>query len=287
VAARRLVVGVPVTGHDRGDGLWPVSISLCRRSLAAEPDEPLHVIGEIGDADGAHDQRRRSLLPDKNVFDCGARSRFARIGLPRPCRHRSALRLLAVNARDQATLGQPRLVLRQAIGGRLRHRRRCCRHRPPPPASHRHGLQRGWRSTFGSARAGDRLRRGSYSRRPEPRDRPAARHPRAAWPWRTSPSNIRGPQPPAGFGGRKERLQPTELVVRRHLAGAEIPNQQAIGRPKWQSPSKKSHAVPPRASKTACQARPVIHLQTGRQTRSPRRRIISPSSLYWRSAKAA
>ena len=36
-------------------------------------------------------------------------------------------------------------------------------------------------------------------------------------------SHIRGPRPPTALGGRDERLQQAELVVRQCLAGAKIP----------------------------------------------------------------
>jgi hypothetical protein len=40
---------------------------------------------------------------------------------------------------------------------------------------------------------------------------------------------VRGPRPTAGLGGRDQRFQEAELVIRQRLAGAEIPNQRAIG----------------------------------------------------------
>jgi hypothetical protein len=43
-------------------------------------------------------------------------------------------------------------------------------------------------------------------------------------------SHVRGPRPPTGPGGRNERLQQAELVIRQCLAGAKVANQRAIGR---------------------------------------------------------
>ena len=43
-------------------------------------------------------------------------------------------------------------------------------------------------------------------------------------------SHVRGPRPPTGLGGRNERLQQAELVIRQCLAGAKVPNQRAISR---------------------------------------------------------
>jgi hypothetical protein len=43
-------------------------------------------------------------------------------------------------------------------------------------------------------------------------------------------SHVRGPRPPTGLGGRDERLQQAELILRQCLAGAKVPNQRAISR---------------------------------------------------------
>ena len=44
--------------------------------------------------------------------------------------------------------------------------------------------------------------------------------------------HVYAPRPPSVLGGRDQRLQEAELVIRKRLAGAEIPNQRAIsGRP--------------------------------------------------------
>ena len=42
--------------------------------------------------------------------------------------------------------------------------------------------------------------------------------------------HVRGPRPPTGLGGRDERRQQAELVVRQCLAGAKVSNQRAISR---------------------------------------------------------
>ena len=43
-------------------------------------------------------------------------------------------------------------------------------------------------------------------------------------------SHVRGPRPSTGLGGRDERLQQAELIVRQCLAGAKVSNQRAISR---------------------------------------------------------
>jgi hypothetical protein len=161
--------------------------ALRRRGLASEPGELRHVMGQISDAslhrcpddaDGAHCQCHRLFLSDNDVFGGRAHARFARIGPPRPRCHRRC---------------------------RPRHRRLCYRHRSPPPVLPRHGRRRGSLFSRGSGRAGDRSRHGSCSQRPARQDRPAASHPRAAWPWRTSPSSARrGPS-----GGASQASPPS------------------------------------------------------------------------------
>src|SRR4051794_14388301 len=43
-------------------------------------------------------------------------------------------------------------------------------------------------------------------------------------------SHVRGPRPSTGLGGRDERLQQAELIVRQRLAGAKVSNQRAVSR---------------------------------------------------------
>ncbi len=192
---------------------------LRRPGLAAEPDEPLDVVGEIGEADlhprsshamwcarpvpsapsvGQRRVRRPSARPisahwlaassPPSAGPAASCDGCARPGHARPARPRSS-------PSDRPC--------------RPRHRRRCCRRRSPPPAAHRHGPRRGSRSSGGSGRAGDRSRRGSCTQRPARRDRPAARHPRAGGPWRTSPSSAR--RGPSGAASRASPPSPRGL----------------------------------------------------------------------------
>ena len=59
----------------------------------------------------------KPFLMREDMFDGAAHFRLLRIGEARALRHRLALGLLAMNARDEAAPRQHRLVLRRAIGG--------------------------------------------------------------------------------------------------------------------------------------------------------------------------
>ena len=75
-----------------------------RQFLSPQPGQPLHVIGEIGEADlgsgageadGADEQSHRPFLPGEDMLDCRAHCRFAGVGPGGAARHRFALEFLA------------------------------------------------------------------------------------------------------------------------------------------------------------------------------------------------
>ncbi len=95
---------------------------------AGQPDPAAHGADEVGaadlhpgprEADGAHDQTHRPLLPGEDMLDPGAHLGLRRIGAGGPLRQRLALRLAPVNAAGGTGLGEMRLVLRRAIGSPL------------------------------------------------------------------------------------------------------------------------------------------------------------------------
>ena len=97
----------------------------CGRTLPCKPDEALHVVDEIGqadlgggagDADGADKQSHRPLHSGKRMFDKGADLGAFAIGFGSPLRHRPAPGLLGVYVRDETVFGEPGLVLLRAIG---------------------------------------------------------------------------------------------------------------------------------------------------------------------------
>jgi hypothetical protein len=92
---------------------------------AIEPDEPAHVVGEVGQADlhfrppqtdRANDEAHRPFLVSEHMLDRGADFRLERIGAAGALGHRLALGLVAVNPRDEAARFQHRLGLGRAIG---------------------------------------------------------------------------------------------------------------------------------------------------------------------------
>ena len=94
--------------------------------MRIKPDKAAHVVGDIGETDfdpraGKSDRSDKeayqSLLMRKHMFDRRTDLRFSRIGDPHAFRHQAALGLLAMDARDEAALGQHLLVLLRSIGG--------------------------------------------------------------------------------------------------------------------------------------------------------------------------
>ena len=95
-------------------------------TLPIKPDKAAHVVGDIGETDfdpraGKRDRSDKeayqSVLMRKHMFDRRTDLRFSRIGDPHAFRDQAALRLLAMDARDEAALGQHLLVLLRSIGG--------------------------------------------------------------------------------------------------------------------------------------------------------------------------
>ena len=107
----------------------PRSRSLGRphpRPGADEPDRPVHVVDQVGQpdlhpgsrqADGAHHEFHRPLLPGEDVLDGRTNPRLPAVGAGDVPRHRLARRLLAVDARAEAVARQVSLVGLRAIGG--------------------------------------------------------------------------------------------------------------------------------------------------------------------------
>src|SRR5689334_19755952 len=96
------------------DQCWAARLRCSRRwgalggsASAVEPEVAAHVIRQIGKTDlhprprqanGTDHQSHRSLLISKHMLDGGAYCGLAGIGSPGTRRHRTALRLLAMNA---------------------------------------------------------------------------------------------------------------------------------------------------------------------------------------------
>src|SRR5829696_7323771 len=92
---------------------------LCRGETAGKPDRSLHVVDEVGkpdlhprsgQTDRAHDQSHRPLLVCEHVLDGGSHLRLGPVRPSRVLGHRLARRLLAVDLRASAVLGQEPLV---------------------------------------------------------------------------------------------------------------------------------------------------------------------------------
>lgn len=90
-----------------------------------EEDEPPQVVDKVGhadlcrrpgDADGADEEVHPVFLDREDVLDAGADFRFQRVGIAHRLRHRAARGLLAVDAADEAVLGQELLVDLRPIG---------------------------------------------------------------------------------------------------------------------------------------------------------------------------
>ena len=88
-------------------------------------DQLAHVVGDVGEADfdfGPRDADGPDLHPHavfligEDVFDQAADFRLRRIAATDRRRHRPALRLPAMDVRDDAVLGEPGLIRHRAIG---------------------------------------------------------------------------------------------------------------------------------------------------------------------------
>jgi hypothetical protein len=109
-----------------GTDLWPpatlsgmqlgISSSARRTGACCRPDWPCRFSPGAGYADRAHDEAHRSFLMCEHVLDHAADFGFLRVGDTHALRHRSAWRLLAMDARHEPAPRQHRFVLRRPVG---------------------------------------------------------------------------------------------------------------------------------------------------------------------------
>src|ERR1700757_3023052 len=106
--------GPSVPGSVKLGGIMP-------SGSAAEPNVAAHVIGKVCEtdlhlgsyqADSTDHQCHRSLLISEHMLDCRTHRGLTGVGSPGALCHRTAARLLAMNARDQPSFCQQCFVLR-------------------------------------------------------------------------------------------------------------------------------------------------------------------------------